>query len=82
MSKTIGVKTNILSGMGIIVHPDAARRGVAMALIEHRQEYFKSKGVEFVNFGANFNNAPMILGLSKLGLKYGSLDMTFHHWLA
>jgi len=81
MSKTIGVKTNILSGMGIIIHPNAARRGVSMALIEHRQAYYKSKGVNYVNFGANFTNAPMILGLTKLGLEYGSLDLTFHLWL-
>jgi GNAT superfamily N-acetyltransferase len=81
MAKTIGIKTNVLSGMGIIIHPRAVRKGVSMALIEHRQDYYKSKGVKHVNFGANFNNGPMILGLSKLGLKYGSLDMTFHFWL-
>ena len=81
MAKTTGVKTNILSGMGIIIHPRAARRGVSMALIEHRQDYYKSKGVEYVSFGANFNNKPMISGLEKLGLRYGSLDMTFHLWL-
>jgi GNAT superfamily N-acetyltransferase len=81
MAKTIGIKTNVLSGMGIIVHPRAARKGISMALIDHRQEYYKSQGVEHVNFGANFNNGPMILGLSKLGLRYGSLDMAFHLWL-
>jgi hypothetical protein len=27
--------------------------------------------VEYVNFEANFNNGPMILALSKLGLRYG-----------
>ena len=80
MAKSIGVKTNILSGMGIIIHPRAARKGVSLYLIEHRQAYYKSNGVEFVSFGANFNNRPMILGLLKLGLTYGSLDMTFHHW--
>ena len=67
--------------MGIIIHPRAVRKGVSMALIEHRQDYYQSEGVEYVNFGANFNNGPMILGLSKLGLRYGSLDMTFHFWL-
>ncbi len=81
MANAIGVKSNILSGMGIIIHPRASRRGVSMALIEHRQDYYKSQGVEYVSFGANFNNKPMILGLTKLGLKYGSLDMTFHRWL-
>lgn len=81
MAEAIGIRTNPLSGMGIIIHPRAARRGVAMVLIEHRQGYYKSKGVEYVNLGANFNNVPMILGLSKLGLRYGSLDMTFHFWL-
>ena len=81
MSRTIGVRSNILSGMGIIVHPRASRRGVSTALVEYRQKYYKSEGVEYVNFGANFNNRPMILGLQKLGLKYGSLDMTFHLWL-
>ena len=81
MAKMIGVKTNILSGMGIIIHPRAARRGVSMALIEHRQDYYKSEGVEYVSFGANFNNKPMISGLEKLGLRYGSLDMTLHRWL-
>jgi len=81
MSKTIGARSNILSGMGIIAHPRALRRGISMALIEYRQEYYKSEGVEYVNFGANFNNRPMILGLEKLGLRYGSLDMIFHLWL-
>jgi GNAT superfamily N-acetyltransferase len=80
MAKTIGVKTNILSGMGIITHPRAARRGVSMHMIEHRQDWYKSKGVEYVNFGANFNNRPMILGLDKLGFKYGSLDVVLHRW--
>jgi len=81
MEKAIGVKTNVLSGMGIIIHPRAVRKGISMALIEYRQDFYKSQGVKYVNFGANFNNKPMILGLDKLGLKYGSLDMTFHCWL-
>jgi len=81
MRKTIGVKTNPLTGMGIIVHPRASRRGVSLALIEHRQEYYKSQGVHYVNFNANYNNVPMLRGLAKLGLEYGSLDMTFHQWL-
>ena len=80
MANSIGVKTNILSGMGIIVHPRASRKGVSLALIEHRQAYYKSQNVDYVSFGANFNNRPMILGLTKLGLTFGSLDMTFHHW--
>jgi GNAT superfamily N-acetyltransferase len=80
MSQAIGVRSNILSGLGIIVHPRASRRGIATALIEHRQDYYRSEGVEYVNFGANFNNGPMILGLEKLGLRYGSVDMAFHLW--
>lgn len=80
MDETIGVKTNILSGMGIIIHPQAARRGVSMYMIEHRQDWYKSQGVEYVNLGANFNNRPMILGLDKLGFKYGCLDMSLHKW--
>jgi len=82
IEKATGIKTNPLSGMGIIIHPRAARRGVALALIETRQDYYKNEGVEYVNFGANFNNRPMILGLTKLGLQYGSIDMTFHKWLS
>jgi GNAT superfamily N-acetyltransferase len=80
MAKTIGIKTNALSGMGIIIHPDMSRKGVATALIEHRQAYYKSMRVEYVNFGANFSNLPMIRGLEKLGLKFGSVDMAFHKW--
>jgi GNAT superfamily N-acetyltransferase len=80
MSQTIGIRSNILSGMGIIVHPRASRRGISTALIEFRQDYYRSEGVEYVNFGANFNNGPMILGLEKLGLRYGSVDMAFHLW--
>ena len=80
MDETIGVKTNILSGMGIIIHSQAARRGVSMYMIEYRQHWYKSQGVEYVNFGANFNNKPMILGLDKLGFKYGCLDMSLHKW--
>jgi len=81
MRRTIGVKTNPLTGMGIIVHPRASRRGVSLALIEHRQEYYKSQGVHYVNFNANYNNVPMLRGLAKLGLEYGSLDITFHQWI-
>ena len=81
MAKAIGIKTNPLSGMGIIIHPRASRRGVSLALIEHRQDYYKSEGVDYVNFGANYNNMPMLRGLAKLGLEYGSLDMTFHRWI-
>ncbi len=81
MVKTIKVKTNILSGMGIIIHSRAARQGVSMHMIEHRQDWYKSEGAEYVNFGANFNNRPMILGLGKLGFKYGSLDIVLHKWL-
>ena len=81
MAETIGVKTNPLSGMGIIIHPRASRRGLSLAMVELRQDYYKSEGVEYVSFGANFNNKPMISGLEKLGLRYGSLDMTFHRWL-
>jgi len=42
---------------------------------------YKSDGVEYVNFGANFNNGPMIIGLGKLGLKYGSVDVALHKWI-
>ena len=77
MFEKIGVKTNVL-GMGIIIHPRAARKGVSMALIEHRQNFYKKIGVEYVSFGANNNNFPMIRGLEKLGLKFGSLDLSFH----
>ena len=81
MFKETGIKTNILSGMGIIIHPRAVRSGVSMHLIESRQDWYKSKGVEYVNFGANFNNRPMLLGLDKLGFNYGSLDVALHKWI-
>ena len=81
MAETIGVRTNPLSGMGIIIHPRTSRRGLSLAMVELRQDFYKSQGVEYINFGANFNNLPMLRGLAKLGLKYGSIDMTFHHWL-
>ena len=78
ISDTIGVKTNPLSGMGIIIHPRAQGRGVALNLIEYRQDYYKQLGVDYVNFGANFNNIPMIRGLTKLGLRHGSTDISLH----
>lgn len=78
ISDAIGVRTNPLSGMGIIIHPRATGRGVALNLIEHRQDYYKKMGVDYVNFGANFNNIPMIRGLTKLGLKHGSTDISLH----
>lgn len=81
MEKMIGIKTNSLSGMGIIIHPRAYRRGISLAMIEHRQDYYKSEGVEYINFGANFNNLPMLRGLAKLGLQYGGIDVTFHQWI-
>jgi len=81
LSVATGIKTNVLSGMGIVVHPRAARRGVSLALIAERQHWYAQHGVEWVSFGANFNNLPMLRGLAKLGLVYGSLDMTYHRWL-
>ena len=33
LAEATGIRTNILSGMGIIIHPRAARRGVSLSLI-------------------------------------------------
>jgi len=78
ISNTLGVKTNPLSGMGIIIHPRATRKGVALNLLEHRQGWYKEQGVGHINFGVNFNNIPMLRGVAKLGLKRGSTDMSLH----
>ena len=73
--------TNPPSGMGLIVHPRAHRKGVATALVSYRQWWYYQLGVRHVSFGANINNQPMINCLIKLGFQMGQPAITLHRWL-
>lgn len=73
--------SNPPSGMGIIIHPRAHRKGVATALVSYRQWWYYQLGVRHVSFGANINNIPMINCLIKLGFKMGQPEITMHRWL-
>jgi ribosomal protein S18 acetylase RimI-like enzyme len=75
-----GIKTNLLSGMGLIVNPQYRRMGIGSALVAYRQEQYGKIGVEWVNLGANLNNRIMVQCLEELNFKYGSTDISLARW--
>ncbi len=76
-----GIKTNLLSGMGIIIDPASRGLGIATSLISERMRWYQNEGVESVSFGASIDNVPMIRGLTKLGMEFTSSQCAFHAWL-
>jgi len=73
-----GVITNPQSGMGLIVSPFYKRIGIGSALICRRQKHYGEQGVEYICFGANIGNVPMIQNLSNHGLKPCGALITLH----
>ncbi len=76
-----GIKTNLLSGMGIIIDPANRGLGIATSLISERMRWYQDEGVKSVSFGASIDNVPMIRGLTKLGMEFTSSQCAFHAWL-
>ena len=75
-----GIKTNPLSGMGIIVDRQSRGMGVSTNLISERMRWYQAEGVQAVSFGASINNVAMIGGLTKRGMKFTSALCAFHVW--
>lgn len=70
-----GKALNHLS-QGLIVHPRAAGKGVALALIAHRNSWYRERGVKTGYYGSNINNLPMIRGLEKMGMRHAGIEMS------
>jgi len=74
IQKATGVVVNHLS-QGIIVHPRAAGKGVALSLIAYRHSWYREQDMKLGYFGSNINNLPMISGLEKLKAKHVGIEL-------
>lgn len=70
-----GIAVNHLS-QGLIVHPRAAGKGVALALIAYRNPWYQEQGIRVGYYGSNINNLPMIFGLEKMGTKHAGIEIS------
>jgi len=73
--------TNLMSGLGIIVHPWAQRQRVAQTLIAYRQGWYQRQGVKRVSFGVSIANRKIINCMAQMGFKIGVSTLTFHKWI-
>jgi hypothetical protein len=58
------------------VHPRAAGKGVALALIACRNPWYREQGVKIGYYGSNINNLPMIRGLEKMGTRHAGIEIS------
>lgn len=70
-----GIAVNHLS-QGLIVHPRAAGKGVALALIACRNSWYREQGVKIGYYGSNINNLPMIRGLEKMQTRHAGIEIS------
>ena len=75
LKESTGLVVNHLS-QGIIVHPRAASKGVALSLIAYRHAWYAEQGMKLGYFGSNINNLPMIRGLEKLRAKHVGIEIS------
>ena len=80
LSSEHNIMTNLLSGMGMIIHPDYRKIGLGSTLVTHRQALYEKNGAEWVSLGANINNRKMIRCLEELGFLYGCVDISLARW--
>jgi GNAT superfamily N-acetyltransferase len=73
--RELGISVNHLS-QGLIVHPRAAGKGVALALIACRNPWYREQGVQYGYFGSNINNLPMIWGLEKMQARHAGIEIS------
>jgi hypothetical protein len=71
----LGIAVNHLS-QGLIVHPRAAGKGVALALIADRNPWYRERGVQWGYFGSNINNIAMIRGLERMRMRHAGIEMS------
>lgn len=69
-----GMVVNHLS-QGIILHPRAIGKGVALGLIAFRHNWYREKGMPYCYQGSNINNIPMIRGFQKMKLKHAGIEI-------
>ncbi len=48
----------------------------ALALIAHRNRWYREQGVKTGYYGSNINNLPMIRGLEKMGMRHAGIEMS------
>lgn len=70
-----GIAVNHLS-QGIIIHPRAKGKGIALSLIAFRHNWYREHGVKYGYVGSNINNIPMIRGLEKLKAKHAGIKIS------
>jgi hypothetical protein len=58
------------------VHPRAAGRGVALALIACRNPWYREQGMKIGYFGSNINNLLMIHGLEKMQTRHAGIEIS------
>ncbi|HOI72906.1 MAG TPA: hypothetical protein PLO63_02055 [Syntrophales bacterium] len=71
----LGIAVNHLS-QGLIVHPRAAGKGVALALIADRNPWYREQGVQWGYFGSNINNIAMIRGLERMRMRHAGIEIS------
>jgi hypothetical protein len=69
-----GMVVNHLS-QGIILHPRAVGKGVALGLIAFRHNWYREMGMPYCYQGANINNIPMIRGFQKMKVKHAGIEI-------
>jgi len=75
IQRELGVAVNHLS-QGLIVHPRAAGKGVALALIAYRHPWYHEQEMKCGYFGSNINNLPMIWGLEKMKMRHAGIKIS------
>ena len=75
IQREMGIAVNHLS-QGLIVHPQAAGKGVALALIACRNPWYREQGMKVGYFGSNINNLPMIRGLEKMQTRHAGIEIS------
>lgn len=74
IKREVNITVNHLS-QGLIVHPRAAGKGVALALIAYRNEWYREHKMKYGYYGSNINNLAMIRGLEKMGAKHAGIEI-------
>ncbi|MBN1545545.1 MAG: GNAT family N-acetyltransferase [Syntrophaceae bacterium] len=74
IKRELNICVNHLS-QGLIVHPRAAGKGIALSLIAYRNEWYREQKMDYGYFGSNINNIAMIRGLEKMGTKHAGIEI-------
>ncbi len=74
--RELGVVVNHVS-QGLIIHPRAAGKGIAIGLVAFRHNWYREQGMQYGYLGSNINNIAMIRGLEKIKAKHAGIEMSF-----